>query len=236
MASCPSSCRASASIDLTLRSRRVADPSVDDGTPRAVIGEVERGADLVGSSSAGGRRSGRGCRPSGPVSAHASAREATLHSGRPAPAQTSFNPRLFAGGDIAGSISGSSSSSFNPRLRAGGDTPGPKRTATLLCFNPRLRAGGDCGLVSRSMTVVWGVVSANLWRKRLNVTWPSVSQVSKSIKRRHLRRSRTSQGFHVHLGFAQGAPTAQMISGSSGSWIGLAPWCSLRPFQALPRK
>ena len=79
----------------------------------------------------------------GPVSIHASAREATYSATNSLPG---VGVSIHASAREATKRENAFSSmllSFNPRLRTGGDSPRWVDRGGFACFNPRLRTGGD---------------------------------------------------------------------------------------------
>ena len=80
----------------------------------------------------------------GPVSIHASAREATMRTLSIAGCALSFNPRLRTGGDLFPARASAARNGVSIHASAREATPpGEAGLALFRCFNPRLRTGGD---------------------------------------------------------------------------------------------
>ena len=103
----------------------------------------------------------------------------------------------------------------------------------IFCFNPRPRTRGDCLRVSPCYYWALNHFCANLpaiGSFLSEVEWKVRSNLQNNTR---LTPARTPRGFYGRFRFAQGFQT---IKGPSGSYPALAPTCSTRRFQFLPRK
>ena len=167
-----------------------------------------------------------------------------------------FNPRARAGRDNAVDVveqptmqfqstrprgarrkPGSSrclSTSFNPRARAGRDKTGSSLWRASSCFNPRARAGRDStSKKSYNFKNKQGIQRETLCNHSSHNTLSTLRNNSFN-KSNRLPFPRKVIRNPVRLGFAH--LFFYTMSGPSGSYPGLAPTCSTRRFQLLPRK
>ena len=123
---------------------------------------------------------------------------------------------------------------FNPRPRVGSDLGHPQYLYRYLRFNPRPRVGSDCCNITCCVTIGSSYICA----KGVIHNSQSLSLLKRGspicLIFNKLDKVRTSPYLSDRLWFALGLPYT--ISVPFKSAAGLAPTCSTRRFQFVPRK